>query len=53
MTLSGLKTIFYKMRLDLEFTGLDFKLFFLMMTSVDYIFIYGKKNEGIMNRDVI
>jgi len=31
---------------NLEFMGLDFKQFFLLMTGLDWIYIYGKENNG-------
>lgn len=43
-------TIFSKHKNNLEFTGLDFKQFFLLMTGIDYIYIYGKEMNGYLNR---
>jgi len=42
-------TIFAQMKNNLEFTGLDYKQFFLLMSSLDYIYIYGKEENGKMN----
>ena len=39
------------MKNNLEFTGLDFKQFFLLMQSLDFIYIYGQETNGYMNVD--
>jgi hypothetical protein len=44
-------TIFSKLKNNLEFTGLDFKQFFLLMTGLDYIYIYGKELNGYVTRE--
>lgn len=36
-------TVFGKQKKNIEFTGLDFKQFFMLMQSIDFIYIYGKK----------
>jgi hypothetical protein len=41
-----LEVIFAKMKNNLEFTGLDFKQFFILMSCVDYVYIYGKEETG-------
>jgi len=37
------------MKNNLEFTGLDFKQFFLLMSSLDFIYIYGLEENGKMD----
>ena len=37
------------MKNNLEFNGLDFKQFFILMSSLDYIYIYGKEENGRLN----
>ena len=37
------------MKNNLEFTGLDFKQCFILMSSLDFIYIYGKEENGKMN----
>jgi len=39
------------MKNNLEFTGLDFKQFYLLMQSLDFIYLYGQENNGYMNVD--
>lgn len=48
-----LDTIFSKMKQNLEFTGLDFKQFFLLMQSIDNVYIYGKTETGYLTLDVL
>ena len=47
-----IKTVFRQNKENLEFTGLDFKAFFILMSSIDFIYIYGKNSAGSMNKDV-
>ena len=42
-------TIFGKTKNNLEFYGIDFKLFYLLMQGIDMIYIYGKTENGYMN----
>lgn len=46
-----IKTVFRQNKENLEFTGLDFKAFFILMSSIDFIYIYGKNSAGSMNKD--
>lgn len=36
------------MKNNIEFTGLDFKQFFILMSCIDYIYIYGKEEPGTL-----
>jgi hypothetical protein len=38
---------------NVEFTGLDFKQFFVLMSSIDIVYIYGKEENGKLNLEVI
>lgn len=31
---------------NLEFMGIDFKQFFLLMTGLDWVYTYGEENNG-------
>ncbi len=48
-----LDTVFGKEYKNLEFTGLDFKQFYMLMQSVDFVYIYGKKSIQFLEREVI
>lgn len=51
LTMEVLDTIFAKMKQNLEFTGLDFKQFFMLMQSIDNVYIYGKTETGYLTLD--
>ena len=38
---------------NIEFTGLDFKSFFVLTSAVDYVYIYGKEKNGYINESVL
>jgi hypothetical protein len=41
LTSEVIETVFSKLKDNVEFTGLDFKEFFILMQSLDFIYIYG------------
>ncbi len=41
LTSEVIETVFSKLKDNIEFTGLDFKEFFILMQSLDFIYIYG------------
>ena len=43
-----LNTVFSKKMENVEFTGLDFNLFFILMQSIDFVFIHGKTENGLL-----
>lgn len=43
-----IQTVFKKMLENIEFTGLDFKQFFVLMSSIDLVYIYGKEHNGFL-----
>lgn len=47
-----LDTVFGKEYKNLEFTGLDFKQFYMLMQVVDFVYIYGKKTTSYLEREV-
>lgn len=38
---------------NIEFTGLDFKQFFILMQSLDFVYIHGKTEDGLLNPEVL
>jgi hypothetical protein len=50
LTSEVIGTVFAKLRNNLEFTGIDFKQFDLLMAGIDYIYIYGEENNGYLNQ---
>lgn len=49
LTHDVIDTVFYHLKNNLEFNGLDFKQFFLLMSSLDFIYIYGKEENGLLD----
>lgn len=47
-----LDTVFSKLKTNLEFTGIDFKQFFILMQSIDFIYIFGQTENGFLKQDV-
>lgn len=50
MTGAVVDSIFENMVNNLEFMGIDFKQFFLLMTGIDWIYIYGQENNGSLTQ---
>lgn len=48
LSIGVVDVIFKKYLKNLEFSGIDFREFFLLMTSIDNIYIYGKEKNGSM-----
>jgi hypothetical protein len=44
--------VFGKLKTNIEFTGLDFKQFFILMQSLDFVYIHGKAEKGYLNLEV-
>lgn len=53
LSLAVLKTVFAENKENVEFTGLDFRQFFILMSSVDFVYIYGKEKNGFMSLEVL
>jgi len=49
LTREIIDVVFSHLKNNLEFTGLDFKQFYVLMQSLDFIYIYGKETTGYMN----
>ena len=52
LQLAVLDTVFSKLKTNLEFTGIDFKQFFILMQSIDFIYIFGQTENGFLKQDV-
>lgn len=46
-----INTVFRQNLTNLEFTGLDFRSFFILMSSIDFVYIYGKEKNGSMTEE--
>lgn len=53
LQLAVLDTVFSKLKTNVEFTGLDFKQFFILMQSIDLTYIFGKTENGFLKMEVL
>jgi hypothetical protein len=51
LQLAVLDTVFSKLKTNMEFTGLDFKQFFVLMQSIDFVYIFGQTENGYLKNE--
>jgi len=49
LTLDVIETVFGKYIPNLEFTGLDFRQFYMLLQSLDFVYIHGRKTNSYLN----